>query len=229
MKSCQCAQCNVSSARFTWGFTLLTRDGWSVSPGSELVGSADGAWLCPTCRRRSETSAQSAAHLSSKRRGRARSRAQLRVLLIDDEEVVRRCTARLLSDFEVVSAHGAEEALKVLEIDSDFDAILSDVMMPGMTGPALYAACYVRFPHLARRFVFASGNPEAARVQVADAVASVAAEHPPVLLAKPQSREGLMLALFVAAAEGLPRSGTYFALDAADADFGVAEVSKYRG
>jgi CheY-like chemotaxis protein len=145
-------------------------------------------------------------------------------LLVDDEEMVRRCTARLLSDFEVVTAANAVDAIQILRQDSDFDAVLSDVMMPGISGPEFYALCYRNFPWLAPRFVFASGNTEAARGMVKRAVDSVESEQMPILLAKPSSREGLMLALFAAAAHGEPHSGTYSVVESSQ-----VEVTKYRG
>jgi CheY-like chemotaxis protein len=226
MKSCQCAQCNVSSARFAWGFALLARDGWEVSPATELLSPGDGAWLCPSCRRHSEVAPGLAKPQASKLASNKRSRpsGRLRVLLVDDEEIVRRCTVRTLTDFEVVSAASALEALRILRQDSDFDAILSDVMMPGMSGPELYALCYRNFPAVAQRFVFASGNPEAARVHLKRAVDSIDAEQAPILLAKPTPREALVLALFAAAAHNEPRSGTYSAVEPLR-----AEVTKYRG
>jgi CheY-like chemotaxis protein len=219
MKSYQCAQCNVSSSRFAWGFALLARDGWGLS-------SADGAWLCPACRTRSEGASLLARSHASKLASNTRPRAsgKLRVLLVDDEEIVRRCTVRLLVEFEVVSTASALEALAILRQDSDFDAVLSDVMMPGMTGPELYAVCYRSFPSVARRFVFASGNAEAARAQVERAVESVEAEHAPFLLAKPSTREELLLALFAAAAQTSVRSGTYAAVDVIGNG-----VTEYRG
>ena len=227
MKSCQCAQCNVSSARFAWGFALLARDGWQVSPASDLMSSADGAWLCPSCRKRSEVALRGLARPQASQRARGsrrRSAGKLRVLLIDDEEMVRRCTLRLLGDFEVVTASSALDALKILRQDADFDAVLSDVMMPGMSGPELYAVCYRNFPNIAPRFVFASGNAETARVLLQRAIDSVEAEQQPILLAKPSSREALVLALFAAAAQGEPHSGTYSAIESMR-----GEVTKYRG
>jgi CheY-like chemotaxis protein len=227
MKSCQCAQCNVSSARFAWGFALLARDGWEVSQASDLTSSAGGTWLCPACGGRSEVTPPALAKPgASKLPGNSRSRpsGRLRVLVVDDEEIVRRCIARMLVDFDVVSAASALEALTILRQDSDFDAVLSDVMMPGMSGPELYALCYRNFPAIAQRFVFASGNLEAARVQVKRAVNSVEAEQAPILLGKPSSRDALLLALFAAASRNQPRSGTYSAVELAP-----SEVIKYRG
>jgi len=154
---------------------------------------------------------------------RERSRGFLRILLVDDEDMLRRCTARTLNEFEIVSANSGAEALAILAEDSDFDAILSDVMMPRMSGPELFARCFRAFPRLAHRFVFASGNPESARSELQ----RVVEEHglpQPILLAKPCPREGLLLALFAAAAHGEPASGTFSVVDGAP-----VEVSKYRG
>ena len=56
------------------------------------------------------------------------------------------------------------------------------------------------------------------------AVDSVEADQAPILLAKPSSREALMLALFAVAAQNAPHSGTYSAVQPLQ-----AEVTKYRG
>jgi CheY-like chemotaxis protein len=227
MRSCQCAQCNVSSARFAWGFALLARDGWAVSATSNLLGPVDAAWLCPVCLRRMEDSQPGLATPRTAKpasNSRTRPSGKLRVLLVDDEEMVRRCTMRLLVDFEIITAASALEALAILRRDSDFDVVLSDVMMPGMGGPELYALCYRNFPDIAPRFVFSSGNVQAARAQLKQAVESVGANQPPILLAKPSTREALVLALFAAAAHSQPRSGTYSAVERLP-----VEVTKHRG
>jgi len=227
MKSCRCAQCNISSARYAWGFALLARDGWAVSAESEPSAEPESTWLCPACCERKRAATPSPVRPATAKavtRERKRPRGKLRVLLVDDEEMVRRCTARLLSDFDVTSVSGGAEALELLQIDSDFDAVLSDVMMPRMSGPELYALCYQRYPSLARRFVFASGNPESARVQLARVVRSVGADSAPILLAKPSPREALLLALLAAAAHSAARSGTYSAVEPT-----ALEVIKYRG
>lgn len=227
MKSCRCAQCNVSSARYAWGFALLARDGWAVSAESAPSAALDGAWLCPACCQRKRDVAPASARPAAAKaiaRERARPRGKLRVLLVDDEEIVRRCTARTLSDFDVVSVDGGAKALELLRQDSDFDAVLSDVMMPRMSGPELYAHCYESYPLLAQRFVFASGNPESARTELRRVVQRVGASCAPILLAKPSSRDALLLALFAAAAQSVPRSGIYSAVDPT-----AFEVAKYRG
>jgi CheY-like chemotaxis protein len=225
MKSCRCAQCNVSSARYAWGFALLARDGWAVTDGSELAGSLERAWLCPACTRRRNLLQPGLAKAATAPTAnpRARSRGFLRILLVDDEDMLRRCTSRTLSEFEVVSAQSGAEALAILAKDSDFDAILSDVMMPRMSGPELFAHCYREYPLLAQRFVFASGNPESARAELQRVVDELGAPQP-ILLAKPCPREGLLLALFAATAHVEPLSGTYSVVEGAP-----VEAIRYRG
>jgi PAS domain S-box-containing protein len=58
------------------------------------------------------------------------------VLLVDDEEVVRRLTAEMLEHqgYRVVCASGPDEALGVTE---PWDLLLTDVVMPKMSGPEL--------------------------------------------------------------------------------------------
>jgi CheY-like chemotaxis protein len=226
MKSCRCAQCNVSSARYAWGFALLARDGWAVSDGSDLLASSlEGAWLCPACTKRKSLLSPGLAKAVTPPPATARVRARgfLRVLLVDDEDMLRRCTARSLADFEIVSANSGAEALAILANDSDFDAILSDVIMPGMSGPELFAHCCRDYPQLAQRFVFTSGNPESARSELSRVVEDLGAPEP-ILLAKPCPREGLLLALFAAAAHAEPLSGTFSVSDGSP-----IEVTKYRG
>ncbi len=224
MKSCSCAKCNVSSARYAWGFALLARDGWQVAP-LRSAGSAeeDTSWLCRACAERA-ADPQSNAPASAKPRARTRPRGRLRVLLVDDEEIVRRCTARALGELEVVCVASASEALDLLANDRDFDAVLSDVMMPRLSGPELYACCHERYPTLARRFVFASGNPEAARAELRRVSQRLGEDLVPILLAKPSPREALVLALFAAASQASARSGTYATVESA-----AREVKTYRG
>jgi PAS domain S-box-containing protein len=55
------------------------------------------------------------------------------VLLVDDNEAVRKTAARLLTDlgYQVTEATGGPEALQVLARESSIDVLFSDVVMPG--------------------------------------------------------------------------------------------------
>ena len=61
-----------------------------------------------------------------------------RILIVEDEDAVRRVARRALElqGYRIVEAADAPAAL-LLAGESEFDLVLSDVMMPGMLGPAL--------------------------------------------------------------------------------------------
>ncbi|MEL6767882.1 MAG: response regulator [Pseudomonadota bacterium] len=85
------------------------------------------------------------------------------VLLVEDEAAVRSFAARALRlrGYDVEATEEAEEALQLLEDESrHFDLIVSDVMMPGMDGPAFIAEARKMRPDLSVLFV--SGYAEEA-------------------------------------------------------------------
>jgi CheY-like chemotaxis protein len=62
-----------------------------------------------------------------------------RLLLVDDAEDIRMIACISLErvgDWTVVPVSSGEAALRALEHEGPFDAVLLDVMMPGMDGPA---------------------------------------------------------------------------------------------
>ena len=68
------------------------------------------------------------------------------ILIIDDEEQIRRLLAAVLSaDYECVQAGSAEEALAVLETRT-FDLVLSDINMSGITGLELVPRIHQHAP-----------------------------------------------------------------------------------
>jgi PAS domain S-box-containing protein len=69
----------------------------------------------------------------------ASAKAIGRVLLVDDELLVRSCTVDMLIDlgYEVVEATSAEEALVLLDRGLHVDGVVTDHLMPGMTGVGL--------------------------------------------------------------------------------------------
>lgn len=80
------------------------------------------------------------------------------VLIVDDEPLVRRALSRLLSRrYQIVQAASAAEALDRLRDGPRFDAVVSDVAMPGMSGFDLFKTIQRDDPQLARRFVFITG------------------------------------------------------------------------
>ena len=59
-----------------------------------------------------------------------------RILLVDDDSLVSMNTAYMLMDLghSVLEAPSGTHALRVLETDSQFDVVITDYAMPGMTG-----------------------------------------------------------------------------------------------
>jgi PAS domain S-box-containing protein len=60
-------------------------------------------------------------------------------LLVDDEDLVRMSTADMLSDlgYAVIEANCAEEAARILERGQEIDILVTDHLMPGLTGTDL--------------------------------------------------------------------------------------------
>ena len=90
------------------------------------------------------------------------------VLLVEDEDIVRRLTAEMLESqgYRVIAAAGPDEALEVTE---PYDLLLTDVVMPSMTGPELAERLVERRPGVG--VLFMSGYSAAA---VADRSALIA-------------------------------------------------------
>ncbi|WP_233205036.1 hybrid sensor histidine kinase/response regulator [Alkalicaulis satelles] len=84
-----------------------------------------------------------------------------RILFVEDEEMVRTVAAKTLrrKGYEVIEACDGEEALEILEAEPEsFDLLLSDVVMPGLSGPKMLEQAR----HLLgeARIVFISGYAE---------------------------------------------------------------------
>jgi two-component system cell cycle sensor histidine kinase/response regulator CckA len=84
-----------------------------------------------------------------------------RVLLVEDEEAVRRFAVAALKSkgYEVLQAADGVEAMEVMaEHDNKVDIVVSDVIMPEMDGPALMRELRKIDPKL--KFIFVSGYPD---------------------------------------------------------------------
>jgi putative nucleotidyltransferase with HDIG domain len=73
-----------------------------------------------------------------------------RILVVDDEDAIREIvTSMLLSGgYKCVQASSGKEALAVLESDSDFSLVLSDLMMAEMDGIGLLERTKERYPDI---------------------------------------------------------------------------------
>ena len=88
---------------------------------------------------------------------------RLRILVLDDEAPIRTFLLRVLRrSVDVVAAATGPEALRLIEEDQ-FDGVLCDHRMPGMSGTDVYEQVATLRPELARHFILMSGdvlNPE---------------------------------------------------------------------
>lgn len=82
-----------------------------------------------------------------------------RVLVIDDEPIVTNLVQRILNSasYEVETANDGSTALDLLR-STRYDAIVMDLRMPGLDGPALYARLQDLYPQLQERVLFMTGD-----------------------------------------------------------------------
>jgi CheY-like chemotaxis protein len=90
-----------------------------------------------------------------------------RVLIVDDEPSILRAVSRTLArTHDVVTATDGDEALDMIRRDPfGFDAVMTDVQMPRMTGVDLYRAIEREFPRFAERVLFMTGGVFASEVE----------------------------------------------------------------
>ncbi|WDI32798.1 ATP-binding protein [Hyphococcus flavus] len=86
-----------------------------------------------------------------------------RILVVEDEDPVRAFVVATLTDcgYEVTQAEDGEDALDILEEDTDFDLVISDVMMPDLDGPSMIAQARKELD-LGSKVIFMSAYAEAA-------------------------------------------------------------------
>jgi len=105
-----------------------------------------------------------------------------RILLVEDDAATRTLLASTLTDmgYSVISTAGGDEALRFLYAEESCDLVLSDVMMPGMSGIELAQRTRDARPGLP--LVFMTGLPNAI---------DIALDHGVLPLPKPFTRGDL--------------------------------------
>ena len=83
-----------------------------------------------------------------------------RILLVEDEDMVRAVAERALAraGYEITACSGGEEGLAAIAQGAEFDLVVSDVVMPGMDGPAMVREIRSQRPEIP--VLFMSGYAE---------------------------------------------------------------------
>jgi two-component system, NtrC family, sensor kinase len=84
--------------------------------------------------------------------------ASLKILIVDDDPLVRRSLARVLRKHSITSVGSGREAVELVGSGHNFDVILCDVMMPELTGVDVYERIAELDERAARRIVFLTGG-----------------------------------------------------------------------
>jgi CheY-like chemotaxis protein len=88
-----------------------------------------------------------------------RARRRGRVLIVDDEPMIGHLVRRALgTEHDVTALTSAVEALDRIRSGERYDVILSDLMMPRMTGMDFYSALGDVAPDLVERIIFLTGG-----------------------------------------------------------------------
>lgn len=83
------------------------------------------------------------------------------VLVVEDEQTVRTVARRILerAGHRVIEAESGEQAIRLAgAADSAIDVVVSDVVMPGMSGPNAVKEIRVQHPNVA--VLYTSGYPD---------------------------------------------------------------------
>jgi PAS domain S-box-containing protein len=86
------------------------------------------------------------------------------ILLVDDDENLRTLTAQMLRDFgyAVIEARSAETAIALAHITERLDLVITDILMPGASGPTLGTRLRLDRPALPVLYISGEGQEQAA-------------------------------------------------------------------
>jgi len=133
---------------------IVARNGGSVEVSSEVGEGSSFAVYFP----RAASAGMAVAPLPDPRpRGGAQT-----VLVVDDDNALREVSSRMLVrlGYTVLVAANADEARRRFEQNGSIDVLLTDVVMPGASGPQLTRQLVERFPKL--KVIYMSGYTEEA-------------------------------------------------------------------
>lgn len=99
----------------------------------------------------------------------------MKLLLVDDDAFLRDMYGMKFSEcgHSVDTAENPTMALNKLHQEQDFDAVLLDMVMPGMTGVELMDSIRAEFPELKTRFIVLSNQGQAEDIEKAMAAGAL--------------------------------------------------------
>jgi CheY-like chemotaxis protein len=80
------------------------------------------------------------------------------VLVVDDQPMLGRAIKRMLGDHDVTLVTSAREAVETIQQGARYDVILSDLMMPELSGMDLHEAISRFAPDQVEKMVFMTGG-----------------------------------------------------------------------
>lgn len=118
-----------------------------------------------------------------------------RILIADDNRMILDFVQVLLErqGYTVLAAESPQEALALVQGTREVDLLVSDVVMPQMSGPELYVRLLETMPRL--KVIYMSGYPEKFEALMGTA------DRPVTLLAKPFTSESLLKYVSLALAD----------------------------
>lgn len=93
----------------------------------------------------------------------------MKLLLVDDDVFLREMYARKFSEsgYDVEEADGAASALLKIDKNQDFDLVLLDMIMPGMSGIELINKINQQFPDIKARCIVLSNQGQSEDIKEA--------------------------------------------------------------
>lgn len=131
--------------------SIVTHMGGALLASSEVGKGASFKVVLPAATRTSESIASAEVPLE-------RPRKRGTILIVDDEPSVGRALGRILRRYETTICTRAKQALELIRSGANYDVILSDLMMPEMSGMEFYEKLEQHDPELAARVIFISGG-----------------------------------------------------------------------